>query len=169
MLANCASSVAACSAFMSVAMSRPDTTRENSSSSSMEKPSCAPSAWMSRIWSALTALVLENSMADSLSWRYCSSVPSTVLRTPVRDVSILTAAAPVATATPAMAAVTGTSFCPAASILAPVLYISPPALASLEPLLTSLPPAVSRLPLAATAFLDRLSRRRSAFSSAEPL
>ena len=94
---------------------------------------------MSRIWSALTALVLENSMADSLSWRYCSSVPSTVLRTPVRDVSILTAAAPVATATPAMAAVTGTSFCPAASILAPVLYISPPALASLEPLLTSLP------------------------------
>ncbi len=81
-------------------------------------------------WSALTALVLENSMADSLSWRYCSSVPSTVLRTPVREVSILTAAAPVATATPVMAAVTGTSFCPAASILAPVLYISPPALAS---------------------------------------
>ena len=58
-------------------------------------------------------------MADSLSWRYCSSVPSTVLRTPVRDVSILTAAAPVATPTAAMAAEMGISFCPACSTRSP--------------------------------------------------
>ena len=108
-------------------------------------------------------------MADSLSWRYCSSVPSTVLRTPVRDVSILTAAAPVATATPAIAAVTGTSFCPADSILAPVLYISPPALARRAPDSTRLLPAPSTLLSATTAFFAMLSRRRSAFSSAEPL
>ena len=68
MLANWAISVAACSAPMLVAMSRPDTTCPNSSSSSMANPSCAPSAWMSRICEALTALVLLNSMADAFSF-----------------------------------------------------------------------------------------------------
>jgi len=120
-LANCASWVAAVSASMSVAMSRPDTTRENPSSSSMENPSWAPSAWMSRIWSGETALVLENSIADSLSCWYCSSVPSTVLRTPVRAVSILTAAAPVTTPRPTAMADTPIIFWPAPSIWAPVL------------------------------------------------
>ena len=48
---------------------------------------------MSRIWLALTAFVLEKSMAACLSFWYCSSVPSTVLRTPVRESSTSTAAA----------------------------------------------------------------------------
>ena len=125
MFANWAISVAAVSASMLVAMSRPLTTWPNSSSSSMEKPSCAPSAWMSSICDADTALVLLNSIADCLSAWYCSSVPSTVLRTPVRDVSILTAAATDAPAAAPMAGVTvrvSALPMPAMTVLAPLSF-----------------------------------------------
>ena len=76
---------------------------------------------MSSICAAVTAFVFENSIADSLSARYCSSVPSTVLRTPVRAVSMSMAALPDATATPVMAALTPSSFVPADSTFSPVL------------------------------------------------
>ena len=134
MFANCAISVAACSAPMLVAMSRPDTTCPNSSSSSIANPSCAPSACMSRICEALTALVRENSMAASLSAWYCSSVPSTVLRTLVRFVSMSTAAATVAAPAARTAGVSvRESLPPIDSIISPAGFTRLPKLSSPSP------------------------------------
>ena len=73
---------------------------------------------MSSICDADTAFVFENSTAASLSSWYCASVPSTVLRTPVRAVSMSMAAEPQAAAARPMGTVIPlVAFSPTCSIL----------------------------------------------------
>ena len=66
MLANCANSVAAVSASISVAISSPATVMAKSWSLSLLQPSCAPSASMLRMVLALTGCVRESSTAPRL-------------------------------------------------------------------------------------------------------
>ena len=100
MLANWARFMAASSSSMSVAMSRPETTRAKSSRFSLAMPSCPPSASALRMSSAETGWTLLISMAPCLSASRLSASMSTVLRTLVKAVSRSVAAC-TATAAPA--------------------------------------------------------------------
>ena len=94
MFANWATWVAASSALRSVAMSRPLTVREKSSSvpwassvASPTMPSWPPSISISKSCSAPTGDVPASSLVAAYRLAYCSSVMSTVLRTPAKAVS----------------------------------------------------------------------------------
>ncbi len=122
---------------------------------------------MSRIWLALTAFVLLNSMAASLSWLYCSSVPSTVLRTLVSEVSISIAAAPHAAAAAAMGTVRArVALEPTCSMPYPKLWIFPPASPSLPPKSVMAPAAP---PISEAVRTRRRRRSSSALAMARPL
>lgn len=134
MFMNLASSVAAVSASMLVAMSRPEMTCANSSRFAVEMPSWPPSSSMLRMVSAGTGWTLESSMAPSLRASSSSSVASTVLRTPYHAESMSTAALTEAPAAAATGRVTAAvSLSPTPRTVAPTALMRSPMAETLSP------------------------------------